>query len=205
VSAFDPELFVYVKIQDAVGPLARGDKYEDALEQLLKDRGLGKITGGGSQLGEDNPDGSPTIAFCGLDIDATDRDAVVALLRERLSILGAPAGTEIHYTSSGAKLQALKVVHFNEEPAVALQILCPVASPGRPLFDHGENRRTCLIRPFEVSIEIVHIDEHAIDNPWHLRPPARLFAHFPVSSRTSVLRGWRRKHDQPVPRFHLSV
>jgi hypothetical protein len=105
VSDFDPELFVYVKMQDAVGPLERGDKYEDALEQLLKDRGLGKITGGGSQLGEDNPDGSPTIAFCGLDIDATDRDAVVALLRERLPSLGAPAGTEIHYTSSGAKLQ----------------------------------------------------------------------------------------------------
>jgi hypothetical protein len=105
VSDFDPERFVYVKIQDSVGPLERGDKYEDELQELLTDRGLGEITGGGSQLGEDNPDGTPTIAFCGLDIDAADRDAVVALLRERLPSLGAPAGTEVHYTASGAKLQ----------------------------------------------------------------------------------------------------
>jgi hypothetical protein len=105
VSDFDPERFVFVKIQDSVGPLVRGDKYEDELQELLADRGLGVITGGGSQLGEDNPDGTPTIAFCGLDIDAEHCDEVVALLRERLPSLGAPVGTEIHYTSSGAKLQ----------------------------------------------------------------------------------------------------
>jgi hypothetical protein len=105
VSDFDPERFVYVKIKDSVGPLGRGDKYEDELQELLTDRGLGEITGGGSQLGDDNPDGTPTIAFCGVDIDAPDRDAVVAFLREWLPGLGAPEGTEIHYTSSGAKLQ----------------------------------------------------------------------------------------------------
>lgn len=105
MSEFDPERFLFVKINDSVDPLVRGDKYEDALQQLLADRGLGAITGGGSQLGEDSPDGTPTIAYCGLDIDAADRDAVVALLREQLPRLGAPAGTEIHYTSSGAKLR----------------------------------------------------------------------------------------------------
>jgi len=105
VSDFDPERFVYVKIQDSVGPLDRGDKYGDDLQELLTDDGVGEITGGGSQLGDNNPDGTPTIAFCGIDIDAADRDAVVALLRERLPSLGAPEGTEIHYTARGAKLQ----------------------------------------------------------------------------------------------------
>jgi hypothetical protein len=51
---------------------------------MLADRGLGRIAGGGSQLGEDDPDGTPTIAFCGLDIDAADRDAVVVLCNRRL-------------------------------------------------------------------------------------------------------------------------
>ena len=102
---FDPERFIYVKIPSSLGPLVRGDRYEDELHELLSVRGLGEITGGGSPLGEDDPDGTPTIAFCGLDIDAADRDGAVALLRERLPSLGAPAGTEIHYTSNGALLQ----------------------------------------------------------------------------------------------------
>ncbi len=102
---FDPARFVYVKIQDPVGPLDRVDKYEDELQALLTDCGLGEITGGGSQLGENSADGSPTIAFCGVDIAAVDREAVVALLRVQLPSLGAPEGTEIHYTANGVKLQ----------------------------------------------------------------------------------------------------
>lgn len=102
---FDPEHFVYVKTLDPVGPTDRGREYEDALEEMLAARGLGEISGGGSQLGENEPDGTPTIAFCGIDIDASDREAVVALLRDRLPSLGAPVGTEIHYTSEGERLQ----------------------------------------------------------------------------------------------------
>jgi hypothetical protein len=105
VSDFDPERFVYVKIQDSVGPIDRSHKYEDELQEALTARGLGSITGGGSQLGDDGADGIPTIAFCGLDIDAANREAVLALLRDGLPNLGAPVGTEIHYTAGGIKLQ----------------------------------------------------------------------------------------------------
>ena len=72
VTEFDPERFVYVKIQDAVGPLDRGDKYEDGLQEALREQQLGEITGGGSQLGEDNPDGTPTIASS-VNVPAPDR------------------------------------------------------------------------------------------------------------------------------------
>ncbi len=105
MSDFDAERFIYVKLPDAVSPLERGDKYEDPLGALLAKHGLGAVTGGGSQLGADRADGTPTIAFCGVDIEAVDRDAVRVLLRARLPGLGAPVGTEIHYTSGGDRLQ----------------------------------------------------------------------------------------------------
>jgi len=105
VSDFDPERFIFIKIQGALGPLARGDQYEDPLGNALAQHELGEITGGGSQLGDDKPDGTPSIAFCGIDVDATDRDRTLALLRDQLASLRAPVGTEIHYTSSGARLQ----------------------------------------------------------------------------------------------------
>src|SRR6185503_3025705 len=93
------------------------------------------------------------------------------------------------------------VVGLKEKPAMAFEIFRPVSSPGRPLFDHRENRRTggfCLL---EMSIEIVHVDEHAIDNPGHRGPLACLFANLAMSFRTAVLRCRRREHDQSVPRF----
>ena len=47
MSDFDPERSIYVQIQDSVGPLDRGDKYEDELQELLRERALGEIIGGG--------------------------------------------------------------------------------------------------------------------------------------------------------------
>ena len=39
---FDPEHFVYVMIPDPMGPLERGEKYEDKLDPLLQARGCGQ-------------------------------------------------------------------------------------------------------------------------------------------------------------------
>jgi len=70
MSDVDPERFIFIKIQDELGPMERGDEYENQLGIALAEVGLGEITGGGSQLGERNPDGSTSIAFCGIDVDA---------------------------------------------------------------------------------------------------------------------------------------
>jgi hypothetical protein len=101
----DAGLFVYVKIPEDIGPVDRGDKYEDPLDQLLKTRALGEITGGGSQLGEKRPDGTQGIEFCGIDVQATLLEPTLALLRDALPGLGAPIGTELHYTRTGAKVK----------------------------------------------------------------------------------------------------
>ncbi|MGC4073567.1 MAG: hypothetical protein QM760_13835 [Nibricoccus sp.] len=97
--------FIYVKIPEDIGPIDRGEKYEDPLEQKLSDAGLGHVSGGGSQLGDPLSDGSRPIEFCGLDVDVSDLAESLALLRAELPRLGAPDGTQIHYTIDDTKLQ----------------------------------------------------------------------------------------------------
>ena len=103
-SAWDPHLFIYVKIPGDIQPLVRGERFEDPLQAALEVAGLGNISGGGSQLDNAYPDGRPKVEFCGLDIDVTDRDRARAFLMNKLVELQVPPGTEVHYTASGSRL-----------------------------------------------------------------------------------------------------
>jgi hypothetical protein len=96
--------FVYVKIPEDIGPVDRGAKYEDPIEEQLQAAGLGQVSGGGSALGTQRADGTQGVEFCGIDLDVTHLDRALALLRETLPKLGAPDGTELHYTVSGTRL-----------------------------------------------------------------------------------------------------
>ena len=101
---FDAELFVYIKIPDAIQPLDRSEIFETAIDAALASDGIGQVSGGGSLLGRIHSDGTRTIEFCGIDVDATDRGAALTILRGLLPDLGAPVGTELHYTAEGLKL-----------------------------------------------------------------------------------------------------
>lgn len=100
---FNVEQFIYVKIPGHIEPIERGE-FEDRIEPLLRQSNLGEISGGGSQLGDARPDGTRPIEFCGIDIDTTDRNAALELLRSLLPTLEVPAGTELHYTRQGIRL-----------------------------------------------------------------------------------------------------
>lgn len=101
---WDPSQFIYIKIPGDIQPLVRGERFEDPLQAALEQTGLGNISGGGSQLDDPYPDGRPRVEFCGIDVDATDRDKARALLMHKLIELDAPPGTELHYTREGVKL-----------------------------------------------------------------------------------------------------
>ena len=103
--AFDVEQFIYIKIPDAIQPLDRGAVFEDQIDAALEPRELGHVSGGGSLLGNNRPDGTRPIEFCGIDVETTDRVAVLEILRRLLPDLGIPLATELHYTAAGAKLQ----------------------------------------------------------------------------------------------------
>lgn len=101
--AFDVERFIYAKLPASLQPLDRGELSEDPIDEELRRLELGEVFGGGSLLGEPEADGTRHIEFCGLDVDATDREKALELLRRMLIELGVPEQTELHYTVSGEK------------------------------------------------------------------------------------------------------
>jgi hypothetical protein len=104
----DAETFVYIMIPESIGPMNRGEKYEGPLTAALEREQAAEITGGGSQLGDERPDGTRPIESCGIDINVTDawtRESTLTLLRSELVGLGVPIGTELHYTIDGSRLK----------------------------------------------------------------------------------------------------
>jgi hypothetical protein len=82
--------FFYVRIPGNIQPIERGERFEDPLQAALEKEKVGEVTGGGSQMGE-----GKTVEFCGLDVEVTDRDKGLRLIREVMRRLNAPAGTVI--------------------------------------------------------------------------------------------------------------
>lgn len=41
---------VVARLHEHIGPIDRGERYEDPLHEVLESRSLGQVTGGGSQL-----------------------------------------------------------------------------------------------------------------------------------------------------------
>jgi hypothetical protein len=84
------EFFFFVRIPEPLYPEARGEKYQEPLAEAVRAAGLGKVVGGGQQLGDGN-----TVVYCGVDVILSERVRGLELLREVLPRLGAPVGTVI--------------------------------------------------------------------------------------------------------------
>ena len=104
--AFDVEQFIYVRIPGDIQPTRRFE-LEDLIQPALEQADVGEVSGGGSQLGDVGPDGRRPIEFCGIDIDTTDCDAALRLLRSFLPQLAIPVGTQLEYTRGDARLADL--------------------------------------------------------------------------------------------------
>jgi len=88
---------VVATIQESIGPVDRGAKYEDPLHAALKTASAGEVQGAGSQL---NPDYK--IAFVDIDLALADLDRSLELTRETLKRLGAPTGSTLSFPSDGS-------------------------------------------------------------------------------------------------------
>lgn len=98
---------IYIYMPANLMPIARGELFEDPIEDDLRRSGLGHVSGGGSSLSDPSPDGTRSVEFCGIDVDvATENlDIVRAMLRARLLALGCVVGTQLHYRVDGVPLQ----------------------------------------------------------------------------------------------------
>jgi hypothetical protein len=87
--------FVLARFYEHVEPIDRGERYEDPLNEALEAAGIGRVTGGGSQLTEDG-----RIEFADIEIELVDLDAALQAAVAALERAGAPRGSEIHLDGS---------------------------------------------------------------------------------------------------------
>ena len=100
----EPQL-VQVWIPEQIQPLDRGAKYEDPLDAALKKEAVGEVNGGDTQLSAPDADGKRNIEWVGLDVDLSDFERGMPILKRELSRLGAPPGTILEYSRNGRKME----------------------------------------------------------------------------------------------------
>lgn len=96
-------VFVFVRIPESIMPVDRGKRYEDPLHAALTEAGLGEVTGGGSQLGAPNPDGTSRIEWVGVDVELIDLANGLPFLKAALKRLGAPPSTTLEFKVGGRR------------------------------------------------------------------------------------------------------
>ena len=96
---------IYVVLPEPLDPMDRGERYEDPIEAELKLSQLGYVSGGGSSLSDERPDGSRDVEWCGIDVDTINIDKCRALLRRHLPELGCLAGTQLQFRAGDIPLQ----------------------------------------------------------------------------------------------------
>lgn len=91
---------VFVKITESILPVARGEKYEDPLDDALRKEGIGAVTGAGTTLGSDGK-----VESVGLDVVVLDLPRSIPFIRRKLIELGAPRGSTLEYKIDGKTVQ----------------------------------------------------------------------------------------------------
>lgn len=76
---------VYIKIPEVLDPVTRGVKYATPVDDELRRRDFGEVTGGGTMVGK----------YCGIDVLLIDFNNGIACLKVLLQKLGAPQDTVI--------------------------------------------------------------------------------------------------------------
>ena len=91
---------VIARLNVRAQPLDRGEVFEDPLDQILQAAGTGRVTGGGTMLGEEGE-----IEFCDLEIMLPEATAAaIGALREALEGLGAPRGSTLIWNDGADEL-----------------------------------------------------------------------------------------------------
>lgn len=103
-SAYARSQFMVVKIPIDADTDDRIHQREERIDEALRAKGLGSVLGWGGSYGSASTGGSRRVAFTRVDLDVVDVGATRVELQAILAGIGAPAGTEIHYSLDGASL-----------------------------------------------------------------------------------------------------
>ncbi len=87
---------VTAELNHKIGPIDRGDRYEDPLEEALKQHGYGEIDGGGTLQSKEGE-----IELIDVHMSLVSPDSSVPFVIELLESCGAPKGSEIRIHGEG--------------------------------------------------------------------------------------------------------
>jgi hypothetical protein len=101
----EPEVlgnYIVATLNDKIMPMARGDVYEDPLDEFLKKMNYGEVTGGGTLQQE-----TGEIEYCDIEIclnsDQIDLEIIKQVIN-KLEELGAPKGSTLLIEKTGEKI-----------------------------------------------------------------------------------------------------
>jgi hypothetical protein len=92
--------WILARVYEHIEPIDRGDRYEDPLQATLEKLGIGRVTGGGSQLNE-----LGGIDYADVEIELANLDEALQTVAEALEAAGAPQGSELIQGSDGRVLR----------------------------------------------------------------------------------------------------
>ena len=84
------ESYLYIKIIENLDPVERGKKYGRPIEEVLAEKQLGSVTGGGTMMGRDG-----SFKYIGLDVATEKPEAAIDAIIVKLKEIGAPKDTVI--------------------------------------------------------------------------------------------------------------
>jgi hypothetical protein len=101
---------VLARLYEHIEPMDRGERYEDPLQARLEEMGIGRVTGGGSQLDE-----LGGITYADVEMELANVEDALRIVVEALEAAGAPQGSQLIHGSDSrvlrefGKLQCLAV------------------------------------------------------------------------------------------------
>jgi hypothetical protein len=133
---------VVARMYEHIEPIARGDRYEDPLQATLEKTGIGRVTGGGSQLDE-----LGGITYADVEIELANTGEALRIVAETLEAAGAPQGSELIQPSDSrvlrefGKLQCLAIyldgTSLPDEVYATLDLRAVVAAIGAAAGDNS--------------------------------------------------------------------
>ncbi|MDB4921177.1 hypothetical protein [Mucilaginibacter sp.] len=98
-----PGNYIVAQLNDKLMPIDRGEVYEDPLDEFLKQKWYGEISGGGTLLSKSNE-----IEYCDVEIKLREKDIsrqAIAEIINKLEELGAPKGSKLIIEDTGEKIE----------------------------------------------------------------------------------------------------
>ncbi len=89
----------YAKLNMRLGPVARGQLFEEPLIRALAESGLGAVTGGGSNVGQAGAEGGEAleVLWCAIDVQMVDAERSAQVICDCLNRRGAANGSQLEF------------------------------------------------------------------------------------------------------------